>query len=110
MATVNVTVNGHAYVVGCEDGQEPHVEALARDFDARVQDVASQVGKVTELRLFLMAALVLADELGDVRTRLRELQERGGSAQPDVAVTDPRAVQAIEAAAARIEALAAGLN
>lgn len=110
MATVNVTVNGHAYIVGCEDGQEPHVEALAREFDTRVQDVGSQVGKVTELRLFLMAALVLADELGDARTRLREMQERLGRSQSSDAIGDVRAAQAIEAAAARIEALAGSLN
>jgi cell division protein ZapA (FtsZ GTPase activity inhibitor) len=29
MATLSVEVNGRAYVVGCEDGQEAHVEALA---------------------------------------------------------------------------------
>jgi cell division protein ZapA len=110
MATVTVTVNGHAYPVGCEDGQEPHVETLAGEFDIRVQDVASQVGKVTELRLFLMAALVLADELGEARAQIRDLQEKLGRSQSEDAISDLRAVRAVEAAAARIEALAAGLN
>jgi len=110
MATVNVTVNGHVYPVGCEDGQEPHVEALARDFDAKVRDVASQVGKVTELRLLLMAALVLADETADVRARLADANEKLGRSQSEDAISEVRAAQAIEAAAARIEALAAGLE
>ena len=110
MATVTVNVNGHDYAVGCEDGQEPHVEALAREFDARVRDVAAQVGKVTELRLFLMAAVVLADESGDMRARLMDCQEKLGRSQSDDALTDIRAAQAIDAAAERIEALAAGLG
>lgn len=109
MATVNVNVNGHVYLVGCEDGQEPHVAALAQEFDAKVREVGAQVGKVTELRLFLMAALVLADEAADVRARLAECQEKLGRSQSDDALYDIRAAQAIDAAAARIEALAAGL-
>lgn len=110
MATVNVHVNGHAYMVGCEDGQEDHVVALAREFDAKVRDVGGQVGKVTELRLFLMAALVLADEVSEMRGRLMECQEKLGRSQSDDALSDVRAAQAIEAAAARIEALTAGLG
>ena len=74
MATVTVQVNGRAYGVGCEDGQESHVASLARQFDAQVQDVAGAVGQVGELRLFLMAALLSADELYDVRTRLNRAE------------------------------------
>jgi cell division protein ZapA len=109
MATVSVTVNGHHYPVGCEDGQEAHVEALAREFDAKVREVSGQVGKVTELRLFLMAALVLADESADLRVRLAECQEKLDRSQSHDALSDVRAAQAIDAAAARIEALAEGL-
>jgi cell division protein ZapA len=109
MATVNVSVNGHAYAVGCEDGQEPHVEALAREFDLKVREVAAQVGKVTELRLFLMAALVLADEASDVRARLADCQEKLGRSQSEDALSEVRAAQAIEAAAARIEAVTAAI-
>jgi cell division protein ZapA len=110
MATVTVEVNGHVYAVGCEDGQEPHVEALAREFDVKVRDVAGQVGKVTELRLFLMAALVMADEAGDIKARLADCQEKLGRSQSDDALAEVRAARAIEAAAERIETLAAGLG
>jgi len=109
MATVNVNVNGNNYAVGCEDGQEPHVEALAREFDAKVREVGSQVGKVTELRLFLMAALVLADEMTDIRARLAEAQAMLGRSQSEDALSEVRAAQALDAAAARIEALAFSL-
>ncbi len=75
MSTVNVRVNGRSYGVGCEDGQEAHVEALARIFDEQVAEVAGQVGQVGELRLFLMAALLTADELADARARPAEAAE-----------------------------------
>ena len=99
MSTVNVLVNGRSYGVGCEDGQEAHVEALARIFDEQVAEVASQVGQVGELRLFLMAALLTADELADARARLAE-------AETKMAAAEARCAEALERAAQRVEALA----
>jgi cell division protein ZapA len=114
MATVNVTVNGRPYSVGCEDGQEAHVQALAHDFDRQVQEVGDQVGQVGDLRLFLMSALVTADELADAKLRLAQvqaqlaqLQHNGRAPDPHKAKleADPHALSAIEAATSRIEAL-----
>jgi cell division protein ZapA len=106
MATVTVEVNARAYVVGCEDGQEAHVEALARQFDAAVREVGGQVGQVGELRLFLMAALLTADELADARNRLAEAEAALEGYQADETASQLRAAQALDAAAQRIEALA----
>jgi cell division protein ZapA len=103
MATVNVMVNGRPYSVGCEDGQEAHVEALARDFDRQVQEVGEQVGQVGDLRLFLMAALMGMDELADARLRLNRSEALMAGRQADQHQTDQRAVEAISAAAGRIE-------
>ena len=106
MGTVTVEVNARAYVVGCEDGQEAHVEALARQFDGQVKEVGAQVGQVGELRLFLMAALLTADELADARNRLAEAEAALERLQADELASQQRAADALEAAAQRIEALA----
>jgi cell division protein ZapA len=110
MATVNVIVNGRPYSVGCEDGQEAHVEALARDFDRQVAEVGDQVGQVGDLRLFLMAALVTADELADAKLRLAQARSQLASSDAAPPKADPKAVAAVENAAARIEALVAKLD
>ena len=107
MSTVNVEVNGHPFAVGCEDGQEPHVRALAVQFDRQVQEVSRAVGRVGDLRLFLMAALMTADELADVRARLAQAQAELARLQSDQARSEARAAQALDAPATRIEALAA---
>ena len=106
MATVTVQVNGNPYSVGCEDGQEAHVQALARQFDSQVADVAGAVGRVGDLRLFLMAALMTADELLDTRSRLAQAQSELARLQSDQARAEARAAQALDAAADRIDALA----
>lgn len=107
MATVNVQVNGNIYPVGCEDGQESHVQALAAQFDRQIQEVAAAVGRVGDLRLFLMAALMTADELLDTRARLGQAQAELGRLQSEQALIEARAAQAVDAAAHRIELLTA---
>ena len=107
MAQINVEVNGRPYAVGCEDGQEAHLMELAKVFDHQVRQVSQDMGQLGDTRLFLMGALLLADELTDARARLASLQAEVGRLQSDRARMETRAVTALEAAANRIEKLAA---
>jgi cell division protein ZapA len=106
MAQVSVDVNGRPYTVGCEDGQEPHLIELARMFDHQVRQVSQDMGQLGDTRLFLMGALLLADELSDARARLAQAQSEVARLQADRGKLETRAVQALETAAKRIEKLA----
>jgi cell division protein ZapA len=106
MAQVTVSINGKPYSVGCEDGQERHLIELSKLFDAQVRQVSQDVGQLGETRLFLMGALLLADELADLKLRLNHLQGELARSQTDHAKAETRAVAAIESAAAKIEKLA----
>ena len=106
MAQISVEVNGRPYAVGCEDGQEQHLLELARLFDHQVRQVSQDMGQLGDTRLFLMGALLLADELADARNRLNALQAEIARAQADRGRVETRAVAALEAAAKRIEKLA----
>jgi len=107
MTEVMVGVNGRAYPVGCENGQENHVQALAALFNHHVTQVARDVGQLGETRLFLLGALMLADELADVRVRLEAAQAELAQAHAGAQAAEGRAVVALETAAKKIEALAA---
>jgi cell division protein ZapA len=107
MAQVTVQVNGKPYIVGCEDGQEGHVQTLAGLFDDYVGQVAREVGQLGETRLFLMGSLLLADELSDLRARLAQAEGELARRQADGADSDQRAVAALEGAAKTIEAMVA---
>ena len=103
MATVTVEINGRPYAVGCADGQEERVRILAKQFDGHVRQVAGEVGHVGDIRLFLMAGLLLADELHEAR-----LATPGG--EPTVAPGSTDGVaEALNAVAARLEKIAQGL-
>jgi cell division protein ZapA len=107
MAQVTLDVNGRPYVVGCEDGQEQHLAELAGLFDRQVRQVSRDMGQLGDTRLFLMGALLLADELADAKARLAAVQAELGRTQSDQARIEARAVAALEQAAKRLEKLAA---
>ncbi|WP_298745430.1 cell division protein ZapA [uncultured Brevundimonas sp.] len=101
MATVTVEINGRPYAVGCADGQEERVRILAKQFDGHVRQVAGEVGHVGDIRLFLMAGLLLADELHEAR-----LENPAAAA---TAVSADGVAEALNAVAARLEKIAQGL-
>ena len=103
MATVTIEVNGRPYAVGCADGQEERVRILAKQFDTHVRNVAADVGQVGDIRLFLMAALVLADELHEAR------RAANGGGPGSAPASDAGVAEALNAVAARLEKIAAGI-
>ena len=62
MAQVTVRINGYSSVVGCEDGQEPHLLLMAAQVDSRVESIKAIGGNSGEPRLLLLASLLLAAE------------------------------------------------
>ena len=79
MAQVAVMVNGRRYEISCDDGQEVHVVRLAEQIDRRVAQLVAAVGQVGDARLLLLASLLLADEIADMRTELARLREGVGA-------------------------------
>lgn len=74
MAQLSVRINGHFYKVGCEDGQEPHLQAMAEEVDRRIGSLHAVVGHGEEAQGLVLAALLLADEVYDLRHELGRMQ------------------------------------
>ncbi|GAK46571.1 conserved protein [Tepidicaulis marinus] len=118
MGQVSVSINGRAYSIACDDGQEKHLTELAAYVDEQVTGLAAQVGQVGDARLMLMASLLLADELWDMRGRIKKLEEevatvrdarsvaleRTEEAEAAVAEILEKAAQRLDTMAQRIEA------
>jgi cell division protein ZapA len=117
MSQVNVSINGRQFRMACEDGQEEHLLSLARDFDGRIEGLRSKFGEIGDTRLTVMAALTIADELGEMRARINRLEDELATVQGEQAVSEEqlRSAQAalaaaMNAAAQRIESVARKLN
>ncbi|HZH53725.1 MAG TPA: cell division protein ZapA [Microvirga sp.] len=117
MAPVTVTIAGKTYRIACADGEEQHLESLAASFDARIEEMRSTAGEIGDMRLHVMAALTLADELFEAKRRIGALEKEIDEMRRFYSAGDHR-VQAAEArmatslqrVAERIERLARSLN
>jgi cell division protein ZapA len=117
MSEVSVTINGRQFRMACEDGQEPHLEALARELDGRITGLRTKFGEIGDTRLTVMAALTVADELTEAALRINRLeQDLAVLQQARAAATDrDKAAQAsiaaaLSSAAERIEDITRKLN
>jgi cell division protein ZapA len=117
MAHVSVTINGRQYRMACDDGQENHLIWLSGDLDRRIGQLRAQFGEIGDMRLTMMAALTVGDELVEVGKRLRRLEEDMAALQDARAVATERAqatqaavAAALNSAAERIERVTKGLN
>jgi cell division protein ZapA len=117
VAQVNVTINGRQFRMACEDGEEDHLRGLAQNLDERIGSLRGQFGEIGDARLTVMAALMLADSLSEINSKVRRLedelaalQDAGVAASQRSNMTQATVAEAVTAAAERIESLARKLN
>lgn len=67
MSEVNITINGRIYEIGCDNGQEGRVVDLATYVDQRLQQIARSGAAYNDAHLLVLTALVLTDELFEMR-------------------------------------------
>ena len=117
MNYINVTINGRQYRMACEEGQEVRLLKLAESLETRIQSLRGKFGEIGDARLTVMAALTVCDELVDVGNRVRtmeqeltELRDFRNAAVERARMTQTAVVNALNAAAERIEKSTQVLN
>ena len=117
MPQVTVVISGRTYRMACGEGEEAHLEKLAALFDGKIEEMRGSFGEIGDMRLHVMAALTLADDLGEARRRIDTLEQEVAALRSVATAGDER-TQAIEKrlaesvgkAAERIERLARKLS
>ncbi|MFL5282010.1 MAG: cell division protein ZapA [Rhodopila sp.] len=109
MAQVTLRINGYAYVIGCKDGEERHLEAMAHEVNRRIDGVRAAAGPSGEARMLVMASLLMADDLFETRARLQELETAAANAGAP-AKPDPKLGRKLNRMAKRAEEIADGLE
>jgi len=117
MATVNATIAGRQFRLACEDGQEEHLQMLAREMDERIEGLRKQFGEIGDTRLTVMAALMVADEMTEAARSMRRMEEELNALRDARVVSADRAkaasdavVGAFNSAAERLEGITRKLN
>jgi cell division protein ZapA len=90
---------------------------LARDLDGRIEGLRAKFGEIGDLRLTVMAALTVVDEVAEMTTRVKRLEQELAAAHDAqvAATTRDKVVQAavaaaLTSAAERVESVAKKLN
>ncbi|MGY2050763.1 cell division protein ZapA [Methylobacterium sp. JK268] len=111
MPQVTVSIAGKSYRMACGEGEERHLEELARGLDARIGEMRKAFGEIGDMRLQVMAALMVADELAETRRRVETLErevaslrEAASSEEAGREAAETRIAEGIGRAAERIEA------
>lgn len=116
MAQVTVRINGYAYTVGCQDGEEAHLTAMAGEVERRIESIKAVAGQTGEARMLVMAALLMADDLFELEKELRTAQTEAASSKSasaqggDIPAADPKLGRKLSRIARKAEEIAAGLE
>ncbi|MER2196426.1 cell division protein ZapA [Methylobacterium brachiatum] len=117
MPQINVTIDGKLYRMACGAGEEEHLTGLAESLGTRIGEMRKSFGEIGDMRLQVMAALTIADELAELRARhaaleaeTAELRKAAEAAERNRAEDAARAADGIGRAAERIGQLADALG
>ncbi len=117
MGQVTVTIAGRIYRMACGEGEEAHLQGLARQVDERMESLKKSFGEIGDQRLTIMAAITVADQLAEANRRIAELEVELLNLKSDAnhLVSDhdewsDRLADSLDDAALRIERVAHDLN
>lgn len=119
MAELEIIIGGRSFMVACQEGEEHFLQTAAAMLDTEAQPLVTQMGRLPEARMLLMAGLMLADRTASVEDQLRVLKARVQEleSQPapepqkiEVPVIPPQIPETLAEIAARAEALASKVD
>ena len=114
MAQVTLRINGYAYTLGCQDGEEDHLHAMAAEVDKRIDSVKASAGPSGEARMLVIAALLMADELFEAGQKLAAAESAAGTpaarSEAPAPAADSKLGRRLGRLAKRAEDIAEGLE
>ena len=105
MAQVSVTIDGRKYRLACNEGEEARLESLAGMIDEKIGEMRAAFGEIGDQRLVIMAALTIADNLGEARDQAAAERRRSVEAEERAQAI----ASSLDELGSRLEALAARL-
>jgi cell division protein ZapA len=112
MGQVAITINGNNYQIACDEGQEERLTRLGAYVDERTAELVKSVGDVGDVRLMVMASLMVTDKLFDAMAETETLRAQAAKAAKEKISekSDEGLALIVEAVAERIEDIAVNLE
>jgi cell division protein ZapA len=109
VSQVTVTIDGKAYRMACDDGQEDHLVGLAKSLDSRIQEMRNAFGEIGDMRLSIMAGITAEDEVSELKRKLAVAEAAAAKSDSVQDKRDRQTADAVTALAERVERIAKNL-
>ena len=76
MPELKINIGGRDFEVASQEGEEHFLKSAAALLDAEASVLSSQIGRLPEPRMLLMAGLMLADKTAGIDEQLRALEQK----------------------------------
>ncbi|HTJ56217.1 MAG TPA: cell division protein ZapA [Devosiaceae bacterium] len=117
MPEVNVEINGRKYRMACEEGQEPHLQALAETFNGKIEALKGSFGEIGDTRLTVMAGIATLDELEEAQRQIikltqdvAELSRAGAALAAEAEDIEQKYARQLAEAARKLESIATAID
>ncbi|MXN65385.1 cell division protein ZapA [Stappia sp. GBMRC 2046] len=117
MPQITVTINGRSFRMACDEGEEERLTSLAERFDGYIETLRESFGEIGDLRLTVMAGIMVTDELSEAQRRLKALQDENSTLHnghselaEDIEQDRKKLVDGLNEASERIEAIAENIT
>lgn len=87
MSEVTIKINNRGFGVSCDPGQEQRLVDLSYYVDSRLKQIASAGAASNESHLLVLTALVLADEIYDLKEQVEYYKQQAQYAMEQQAVS-----------------------
>ena len=84
MPNETITIGGKSFEVACQPGEEHYLRAAAAMLDNEATVLISQIGRLPDAKMLLMAGLMLADKTAGAEDRVRQLEGEMASLQAEL--------------------------
>jgi|SRR6056297_1523100 len=91
MPDVTIVIGGKTFTVACQSGEEDYLKAAAEMLDREADALIAQIGRMPEVRMLLMAGLMLADRTAAFEERALAAEEK--LARQEALIAEMKAMQ-----------------
>jgi len=111
MPELEITLGDRTFVVACQAGEEPFLQAAAQILDTEATSLQAKVGRLPDVRMLLMAGLMVADRMAAIDADLQQAKARMAQMervlqQSGAAGSAQRALDGLEMVTLQLESLA----
>ena len=96
MPQIEISIGGRSFEVACQEGEAHYLQSAAAMLDTEAGHLSSQIGRMPEARMLLMAGLMLADKTAGLEDKVKQADTRMAQLQAQIDTLEARPADRVE--------------